>query len=196
MSAILASGKQCTFKNLLWDILCSLSPDKIESAIIRVVTFFHLPSSWVLRSLVPSSNLSGSCFVSWMLLLNYCTLSRKYLHSFIRSLRMVTLLILLISFFSLMKVMLASVMLSKLLLWWMVISSCLIVLSTAFTFLVMHALLELSLAMVSWLFPLTSSYKLSYTEFSPKITYSIKYLPIKSFITLSLNIQSYYVTCH
>ena len=57
---------------------------------------------------------------------------------------MVTLLMLLISFPSLMAAMLVSAMLSKLLLGWIV----LIELSTTFTFLAMHALLELLLAMV------------------------------------------------
>ena len=123
---------------LLWDILCSLSPDKIESPIIRVVPFFHLPSSRVSRILVSSSNFYASYFLFSMLLLNFCTLSRKDLHSFIRSLRMVTLLMLYIALSSLIAVMLASVMLSKLLLGWVVISSCLIVLSTSFTFLCMH----------------------------------------------------------
>ena len=64
---------------------------------------------------------------------------------------MVTLLMLLISFPSLMAAMLVSAMLSKLLLGWIV----LIELSTTFTFLVMHVLLELLLAMVLWLFALT-----------------------------------------
>ena len=55
------------------------------------------------------------------------------------------------SFPSLMAAMLVSAMLSKLLLGWIV----LIELSTTFTFLVMHVLLELLLAMVLWLFALT-----------------------------------------
>ena len=61
------------------------------------------------------------------------------LHSFTRSLKMVTLLMLLISLSSLIAAMLASLMLSKLQLRWIVISSCLIVLSTSFTFLLMHS---------------------------------------------------------
>ena len=145
------------FKDPLLDILCSLSADKIESPITRVVPFFHMPSSLVSRSLVSSSNFSGSCFLFSMLLLNFFTLPRKDLHSFIRSLRIVTLLMLLISLSSIIAVMVASVILSKLLLGWIVISSCLIVLSTSFTFLLMHASLELLLVRVSWLFALTSS---------------------------------------
>ena len=109
---------------------CSRSPDKIKSPTIRVVPFFHLPSSRVSTSLVSSSNLSGSCFLFSMFLSNFCALSRKDLHSFIRSLRMVTLLMLLISLSSLMAMMLASLMLPKLLLGWIVISSCLIAFST------------------------------------------------------------------
>ena len=72
-----------------------------------------------------------------------------------RSLRIATLLMLLISLSSIIAGMLTSVILSKLLLGWIVISSCLIVLSTLFIFLLMHASLELLLARVSLLFALT-----------------------------------------
>ena len=53
--SILAPGKEQTFNDLLLDILCSLSPDKIKFPIITVVSFFHLTSSSVSISLVSSS---------------------------------------------------------------------------------------------------------------------------------------------
>ena len=73
--------------------------------------------------------------------------------------------------------MLASLILSKLLLEWIVVSSFLIALSTSFTFLLMDASLELLLARVWWLFALSSKVVVY------RIISFIKHSSINSFIT-------------
>ena len=97
-----------------------------------------------------------------------------------RSLRIVTLLMLLISLSSIIVGMLTSVILSKLLLGWIVISSCLIVLSTLFIFLLMHASLELLLARVSLLFVLTVAVRDQQTQKFGYYLTELEVFPIRS----------------